>query len=158
MRSVLLSLAVLAVFTVSACKAEEETVSLEPLHIVAANGKTHAFRVEVVDTPDRRAIGMMFRKTIKKNFGMLFIFDDTEERPHAFWMKNTLIPLDIVFIHKDGKINHIHPEAQPHDLTLIPSQGPVHSVLEIKGGRAARLGIKPGDTVHHARYGNALAK
>lgn len=141
MRSVLLSLAVLAVFTVSACKAEEGAVSLEPLHIVAASGKTHAFRVEVVDTPDRRAIGMMFRKTIKKNFGMLFIFDDDAEEPRAFWMKNTLIPLDILFIRSDGSLDRIAENTIPESLEPVASGGEVAAVLELAGGTTAELGI-----------------
>lgn len=156
MRAHLLLLA-LVILVVPVCRAEE-SVRPEPLHIVSADGTRHTFRTEVVDTVERRTIGMMFRKKIDKDFGMLFVFDHTDEQEHSFWMKNTMVPLDIVFISKDGRVHHIHPNAQPYDETSIPSHGPVFSVLEIKGGIAARLGIKPGDMVHHAHFGNALAK
>ena len=145
------------VLAIPACKAED-AVQLESLHIVTAAGKQHEFRVEVVDTVEKRTIGMMFRKKMDKDFGMLFVFDHPDEQEHAFWMKNTMIPLDIVFIRKGGTIHHIHPDAVPYDETSLPSNGPVFSVLEIKGGTAAKLGLKPGDVVHHPHFGNALAK
>jgi len=152
----LLMLAMIAL-VVPACKAEE-TVPLEKLHIVTESGKHHTFRVEVVNTVEKRTIGMMFRKTMDRDFGMLFVFDHPDEQEHSFWMKNTMVPLDIVFIRKDGTIHHIHPKAVPYDETSLPSNGPVFSVLEIKGGVAAKLGLKPGDVVHHAHFGNALAQ
>lgn len=147
----------LVLLVVPACRAEE-TVKLEPLQIVSANGTRHSFRTEIADTVEKRTIGMMFRKKMDKDFAMLFVFDGDGEQEHSFWMKNTMIPLDIVFIGKDGTIRHIHPEAKPYDETGIPSEGLAFSVLEIKGGRAAKLGLKPGDVVHHAIFGNALAQ
>jgi uncharacterized membrane protein (UPF0127 family) len=141
---------------VPACRAE--TSNTEQLSIIKADGTSHDFQVEVADAAETRAIGLMFRTAMPKDNGMLFVFNEQEERPHAFWMKNTLIPLDIIYVHKDGKINHIHENAIPKDETLLPSNGPVYSVLEINGGRAAELGIRPGDTVIHRNFSNTLAE
>lgn len=118
------------------------------LVIKSANGD-HAFSVEVVDTPEARAKGLMFRTDLAQDAGMLFDFK--ESRPVAFWMQNTLIYLDMVFITEEGLIANIHANAIPHDTTSIPSDGPVMFVLEIPGGRAAELGLKPGDRVIHDR-------
>jgi uncharacterized membrane protein (UPF0127 family) len=118
------------------------------LVIKSANGD-HAFSVEVVDTPEARAKGLMFRTDLAPDAGMLFDFK--ESRPVAFWMQNTLIYLDMVFITEEGLIANIHANAIPHDTTSIPSDGPVMFVLEIPGGRAAELGLKPGDRVIHDR-------
>ncbi len=118
------------------------------LVIKSANGD-HAFAVEVVDTPESRAKGLMFRTDLGPDSGMLFDFK--ESRPVSFWMQNTLIYLDMVFITEEGLIANIHANAVPHDTTSIASAGPVMFVLEIPGGRAAELGLKPGDRVVHDR-------
>lgn len=101
------------------------------------------FNIEVVDTPAGREQGLMFRKTLAPDAGMLFDFKI--EQNVAFWMKNTLIPLDMVFIAANGVVKTIKAEAQPHDLTPVPSGAPVRFVLEIAGGRAAEIGLEPGD-------------
>jgi uncharacterized membrane protein (UPF0127 family) len=119
------------------------------LTVHSANGD-HTFTVEVVDTPDTRAKGLMYRQELAPDAGMLFDF--FEERPVSFWMRNTFIPLDMIFITSEGIIRNIHPNAIPHDQTGIPSQGPVQFVLEIPGGRSEELGIKAGDTVTHDRF------
>jgi uncharacterized membrane protein (UPF0127 family) len=109
----------------------------------------HAFTVEVVDTFETRARGLMFREQLAPDAGMLFDFK--ESRQVAFWMENTLIPLDMIFIRADGTIANIHVNAKPLDRTSIPSDGPVMFVLEIPGGRSVELGIKAGDLVMHDR-------
>ncbi len=111
----------------------------------------HHFNVEVVDTPESRAQGLMFRTSLAPDAGMLFDFK--ELRPVAFWMRNTLIPLDMIFIREDGSIANVHVNAKPLDPTSIPSDGPVEFVLEIAGGRSVELGIKAGDIVVHDRIG-----
>ena len=101
----------------------------------------------------QRARGLMFREKLGPYDGMLFDF--YKDAPVSFWMKNTLIPLDMVFIAGDGTIKSIHANAVPHSTETIPSQFPVRAVLEINGGSAKLLGIKPGDKVLHPIFGNA---
>lgn len=109
----------------------------------------HTFSVEVVDTPESRAKGLMYVQELAPDAGMLFDF--LEEREVSFWMRNTFIPLDMLFIRADGVVANIHVNARPHDVTSIPSKGPVQFVLEIPGGRSVELGIEAGDTVTHDR-------
>jgi uncharacterized protein len=137
-------LAALAVLhTVAALAGDHE------LAIQTAAGASHRFTVEVVDTPEGRAQGLMFRQELAPDAGMLFDF--TESRPVSFWMQNTFIPLDMLFIGADGVIRNIHVNARPLDPTGIPSDGPVRFVLEIPGGRSVELGIAAGDRVEHPR-------
>ncbi|WP_248304958.1 DUF192 domain-containing protein [Devosia sp. FKR38] len=109
----------------------------------------HEFHVEVVDTPESRAQGLMFRQELADDAGMLFDFK--QERDVSFWMQNTFIPLDMIFVGADGVIKSIHVNAHPHDTTSIPSGAPVQFVLEIPGGRSEALGLKAGDTMEHDR-------
>lgn len=111
----------------------------------------YTFNVEVVDTPESRAKGLMFVQELADDAGMLFDFK--EERPVSFWMRNTFIPLDMIFVGADGVVKNIHVNARPHDVTGIPSEGPVQFVLEIPGGRSVEIGLKPGDTMEHDRVG-----
>lgn len=110
-----------------------------------------AFTVTVADDPAERAQGLMFVETMPAMTGMLFVY----ERPQAvaFWMRNTLIPLDMLFAGPDGAILHVHENAVPHDETSIPGGDGVQFVLEINGGVAARLGIGPGDLMVHPAIG-----
>ena len=120
----------------------------EKLTIVSSkDGKKHDFDVEIADTPNSREIGLMFREKMDPDHGMLFEMDKDE--PTAFWMKNTLIPLDMLFVAPDGTIKTIHQNAIPQDLTAISSGGPVTGVIELNGGRTQALGIVPGDKVVH---------
>ncbi|WP_127111863.1 DUF192 domain-containing protein [Shimia sediminis] len=105
------------------------------------------FRVEVADTEEERAQGLMHRDSLSPSAGMLFVFQKTG--PVSFWMENTLIPLDMLFVDETGQVTHIHPEAQPLDRTAIHSQGDVRYVLEIKGGLARAMGIVPGSALRH---------
>lgn len=118
------------------------------LTIHSANGD-HTFNVEVVDTPESRAKGLMYRQELADDAGMLFDF--FEDQPVSFWMRNTFIPLDMIFITSEGVVRNVHVNARPHDPTGIPSDGPVRFVLEIPGGRSVELGIEAGDTVTHPR-------
>jgi uncharacterized protein len=112
---------------------------------ITSGGKTHVFQVEVMRTAEEKARGLMFRQFLPEDRGMLFDFE--REQPVSMWMRNTYIPLDMLFIKADGAVHHIHERAQPLDETPISSRGDVRFVLEINGGAAARLGLKPGDRV-----------
>ena len=128
---------------------------VEPIIIKSADGMdTHTFYVEVADTPPKIIKGLMNRESMPEMAGMLFSFALEKER--HFWMKNTLIPLDMLFVKGDGTIHHIHENAIPHDETSISSNCAVLNVVEINGGMARKLGIKPGDIVHHGVFDNAL--
>ncbi|PZQ43723.1 MAG: DUF192 domain-containing protein [Micavibrio aeruginosavorus] len=127
--------------------------STHVLQILARDGKIHPFTVELALTPQQQAKGLMFRETMAENAGMLFYFGG--EAIRSFWMKNTLIPLDMIFIGKDGTIVNVHANAVPNDLTAIKSEGPAAAVLELNGGTAGRLGIQAGDKVRHVFFGNA---
>ncbi|MCC5885474.1 MAG: DUF192 domain-containing protein [Gammaproteobacteria bacterium] len=100
------------------------------------------FAVEVAATAESRSQGLMYRTELADDAGMLFIFERPAEV--AFWMRNTYIPLDMIFVDRRGRIVHIHAQAQPHDDTLISSGQPVTHVLEINGGLAEELGIETG--------------
>jgi hypothetical protein len=114
-----------------------------PLTITSASG-VHHFKVDVAATPQQQETGLMFVRHLAPDRGMIFPYDPP--RPVAFWMHNTLIPLDMVFIRADGTIARIA-TARPLDDTPVPSGEPIAAVLEIAGGRAAQLGIVPGDKV-----------
>jgi uncharacterized membrane protein (UPF0127 family) len=103
------------------------------------------FSVELADDNAERAKGLMFRETLADDAGMLFLFED--DRPRSFWMKNTLIPLDILFIRSDGTIVHISRNTRPRDESAVPSEFPVRAVLEIPGGQADKRGISVGDKI-----------
>lgn len=124
-----------------------------PLGIETRDGKRHRFKVEVASSAEERAQGLMFRRTLAPDAGMLFDFGRTE--PVAMWMKNTLIPLDMLFIASDGAVVNIAQRTVPGSLTPIPSAKPVRFVLELAGGTASRLGIKPGDKVLHSLFGSS---
>ena len=115
-----------------------------PLTIQSASG-THRFTVEVARSPEEQSRGLMHRQSLAPDAGMLFLYEVPQ--PASFWMKNTLIPLDILFIRPDGTIVNIAANTVPLSLEPVPSLEPVSAVLEIAGGRAAELGIKEGDRV-----------
>lgn len=146
MRRLLFALLIVVAFPVSAQQIRSEL-------IVETVGGPRFFQVEVADSPAERSRGLMFRPRMEEGHGMLFDFG--KEQRVSFWMKNTLIPLDMIFIDSAGEITHIHPNAVPRDLTGIPSNGPVQAVLEINGGLARLLEIQVGDTVRHPVFGNA---
>ncbi|SCX77571.1 DUF192 domain-containing protein [Rhizobium sp. NFACC06-2] len=131
---------------------QQQTFTSEPLQIETAGGKSHDFTAELALNNAQREQGLMFRKSMPLENGMLFDFG--EPRDVAMWMRNTLIPLDMLFIGRDGRITHIHENAVPHSEAIISSRGPVKFVLELNGGTAKRYGIKPGDVVRSAQIGN----
>ena len=114
---------------------------------IASRTGVHIFAVEIADTEAQREKGLMFRKNLPDGQGMLFDFK--REQDVSFWMQNTYIPLDMIFIRGDGSILRIVENAEPLSTRLIPSGGPVLAVLEVIGGTAHRLGISPGDRVAH---------
>ncbi len=106
----------------------------EPLTIYSANG-AHRFTVEIARTPDQQEIGLMFRRSLPPDRGMIFPYDPPF--PASFWMKNTLIPLDMIFIRADGRIARIA-QGVPELLDPVPAGEPIAAVLEIRGGRCGR--------------------
>lgn len=125
------------------------TQSRDSLRIVTAQGE-HVFRIEMADNPSERSQGLMYRRELAPDAGMLFDFD--EQRPVAMWMKNTYIPLDMLFIRRNGTIVTIAENTVPFSLQSIPSGEPVSGVLEVNGGTVRRLGIRPGDRVYHEMF------
>jgi len=121
--------------------------------VVVSGGRETRFDVDLATNDAERSRGLMFRKELGALEGMLFDF--YQEMPVSFWMKNTLIPLDMVFIAGDGTVKHVHANAVPLSTDAVPSLYPVRAVLEINGGSAALLGIKPGDKIKHPIFGNA---
>ncbi len=120
-----------------------------------------SIRVEIADDPAERAKGLMFREHLAQGDGMLFVYEAPQ--PASFWMRNTLIPLDIIFLDQKGVIRHIHPMAKPLDETPIPGAAPGDRdadrlmVVELPGGDAARLGLAPGQAMAHPRVPAAAA-
>ena len=112
---------------------------------IASKTGVHVFTVDVADTDAMREKGLMFRKELPAGRGMLFDF--FRDQPVGFWMKNTYIPLDMIFIRSDGRIVSIAENTEPLSERVIPAGAPVRAVLEVKGGTARRLGIQPGDQV-----------
>ena len=109
---------------------------------IRTKSATHQFTVEVAATPEQQEIGLMFRRAVPADRGMIFPYDPPQSV--SFWMKNTLIPLDIIFIRSDGTIVRVT-HAKALDETPLPSGEPIAAVLEIRAGRAVELGIKEGD-------------
>ncbi len=116
------------------------------VEIVTKTG-VHSFSVEVVDNDADRAKGLMHRRSLPEGTGMLFDFH--REQDVSFWMQNTYIPLDMIFIRADGRIHRIAENTVPLSLEQVPSRGPVRGVLEVIAGTSRKLGIAPGDRVAH---------
>ena len=123
----------------------ESGLQVIPLTVDSANGR-HTFQVEVAATPAEQAQGLMFRRQLGPDEGMIFPREDNP-RIASFWMKNTVLPLDLIFIGPDRKIINIAANAEPYSEDPILSDAPAANVLELIGGRAAELGLAPGDSV-----------
>jgi len=122
----------------------------EKLTIITRDGKRHDFTVEMAIKPDQQEIGLMFRREIAPDRGMLFDWGAPREVP--MWMKNTLIPLDMISMDEQGVITHIAENAVPQSLAEIPSGGPVRATLEVAGGLAEQLDIRVGDHVENVIF------
>tara|TARA_Y100000991_G_scaffold192922_1_gene160705 strand:- start:742 stop:1182 length:441 start_codon:yes stop_codon:yes gene_type:complete len=120
------------------------------LSIITSNGSKHNFLVEVARTEEEKKIGLMFRRTLAKNAGMLFLYK--REALRLMWMKNTFIPLDILFIDKNGVIKRVVKRTIPHSLATISSRQSVLAVLELRGGITSSLEIKKGDRIEHPAF------
>ncbi len=120
---------------------------------IATRSGVHAFAVELATNTAERAVGLMFRKELPEGRGMLFDFH--EEQPVQFWMHNTYIPLDMIFIAGDGRVVRVAENAKPISDDLIPSGRPVRAVLEVIAGTARKFGIAAGDRVTGAFFGRA---
>ena len=152
LRRLTVAAAILALAVVSGVSAQFATFKRSSLTIDTASG-AHHFSIELALSPEQQAQGLMFRRSLAADAGMLFDFGAA--RPASFWMRNTLIPLDMVFIDAEGHIADIHERAVPLSEDPIESKVPVRAVLEVNGGTVSRLGIKLGDVVHYAIFGNA---
>lgn len=140
LRSILLLGVLLSVLP--GCRTSRAADSVE---LVTADGKSIPVAVELATTPDARQLGLMYRDHLAPGTGMLFIFPTSA--PQGFWMKNTKIPLDILFIDDAGKIVRLHAKTTPFSEASLPSGSPVRFVLEVPGGWCAENGIGEGDTV-----------
>jgi len=139
------------IFIISSCSVINSTdvsrVSDNSLTVKTQTGYLKRIEVELAITPQQMATGLMHRTQLNAKSGMLFVFEQPQLL--SFWMRDTLIPLDIIFITSGGLIQHIHPMAKPGDLTRIFSKGTAKAVLEINGGESELLGLQIGDKVYH---------
>ena len=138
--------AVAAIFVVTAAQAGGEA----KIEIISKTG-VHAFAVELANNDDERSRGLMFRKELPEGRGMLFDFQ--KDQPVEFWMHNTFISLDMIFITGDGRILRIAEKTEPFSDRLIPSGGPVRAVLEVIAGTARKDGLAPGDRITGSIFG-----
>lgn len=129
---------------------ERSPAGLEQIPLmIQSRGKTHRFSVEVARSFEEQQKGLMNRATLANDRGMIFPYEPPREV--AFWMKDTLIPLDMIFVAPGGRILRIEASAVPYSLEPVPSGGDIEAVLELTGGRAAELGITDGDQVDWKR-------
>lgn len=149
-----LALAVALVLALPAAAAAQslDDFARSTLSVETADGAAHEFQVYLARTPQQHARGLMYVAELPADQGMLF--DYPSPRWVTMWMKNTLIPLDMLFIRADGVIANIAQRTVPGSLAVINSEGRARAVLELNGGTAARLGIRPGDRVRHAIFGD----
>lgn len=130
--------------------AQSVTFGASRLEVVADGGRRHAFAVELAVTPEQLSQGLMFRRDLPAGTGMLFDFGSA--RQVSMWMKNTLIPLDMLFMDRAGRVVHVEQYAVPGSLEPRGPAEPVLGVLELPAGTARRLGLKPGDRVIHSMF------
>ena len=158
-KTLLVAAALLALPIAAPIAARAEPTSPQPelpkesLVIITHDGERHVFNVEVAKTSEQQETGLMFRQTVPQDGGMLFDFGP----PHdiQMWMKNTIAPLDMVFINQDGTIRSIAENTVPESLAVIDSRGPVRATLELAAGTTAKLDIRVGDKVEQRIFGNA---
>jgi uncharacterized membrane protein (UPF0127 family) len=145
----------LLIFIPNVGKAQSQLQTFEKdlIRLALEDGGEHEFQVELAVTWEQQAQGLMFRQSMPEDHGMLFLYES--EGPRSMWMKNTYIPLDILFIGGDGRILSIAERTVPLSLSTISSGRPAKAVLELNGGTADRLGIRPGDLVLYSAFGTA---
>ncbi len=141
-----------AMLTALAAPVDAKT-RLDRLWLVPASGQEVPIDIEVAEDAPEKALGLMFRTELADNKGMLFPY--SEARELSMWMRNTYIPLDMLFIRPDGVIHRIEMRAEPMSERVITSGGPVSAVLELAGGATERLGIKAGDRVRYPLFSSA---
>ncbi|MDH3579568.1 MAG: DUF192 domain-containing protein [Hyphomicrobiales bacterium] len=124
--------------------------------VVVTSAGEHSFEVEIADRNDARNRGLMFRRSLGQWAGMLFFYD--REQHISMWMRNTYIPLDMIFITAEGTVHRIEERTEPFSERVIESGARVLGVLEVAGGTAAEIGLRPGDRVKHPRFGPANAR
>lgn len=148
----LAALGIVASFLLASCASFAGTQSALPVETIRIDtaGGSKAFTVEIAADTASQQRGLMYRRDLPVDAGMLFDFH--QEARVAFWMKNTPLPLDMLFIRADGTVSSVEPNAIPYSTDSIPSAEPVRAVLEINGGQAHVLGIKPGDKVRAAIF------
>ncbi len=117
---------------------------------ITSGGQKHQFQIEVAETEQQKSMGLMFRKVLPADTGMLFPYPKPQEL--TMWMRNTYIPLDMVFIRADGTIHRVAENTEPFSEDIVASKGNVTAVLELAGGVTRQLGIKPGDKVTHRHF------
>lgn len=149
LRRSFLALCLLALFGAAIAGPAARAQELEKLEFVTKSG-VHPFSVEVMRTPDQQARGLMFRRYLPDDRGMLFAFRRNE--PIFMWMKNTYIPLDMVFIDRKGIVVSIARDTEPFSEKTIASGGPAWAVVELNAGAAAKMGLAAGDTVRHPLF------
>jgi len=128
----------------------EAKMRTDRLWLVTETGE-HGIEIEIAETDGQKALGLMFRTSLGEHAGMLFPYAGPP-REVTMWMRNTLIPLDMVFIRADGVVHRVEAQTEPMSERLIESRGAVSAVLELAAGAAARLGVKPGSRVKHAFF------
>ena len=143
-------LATVISLAIALAAAESPPALDEAVLIIEASGGRFEFQVELAKTPAERARGLMFRESLAEDHGMLFDFG--RPQPVAMWMRNTLIPLDILFIRSDGRISSIARDAQPLSDRVLQSGEPVRAVLELRGGLTAERDIEPGNRIIHPLF------
>jgi uncharacterized membrane protein (UPF0127 family) len=148
-------LLVVLALTLTAYPHGADAMRRETLKLLTAQGE-HVIQVEITETPQEKAQGLMFRTALADTSGMLFFYDQPDEI--TMWMRNTYIPLDMVFIRSDGIVHRIEARTEPLSETIISSRGAVSACLELAGGAAERLGLKPGDRVEHALFKRPTGK
>ena len=143
--------AVLILIGLAVTGAPARAASFQPLEIVTRNG-VQVFSVEMATTEEEKQTGLMYRKELADGKGMLFDFNPEQEV--SMWMKNTYVPLDMIFIRADGRILRIAENTEPLSTKIISSRGPARAVLEVVAGTAQKYGIRVGDRVGHPLFGN----
>jgi uncharacterized membrane protein (UPF0127 family) len=146
--AVLLMFCALLIGTVAATVSQAD-MRRDTLKLITATGQ-YDFDIEIANTSEEKARGLMFRRSLGERAGMLFPYEPPQEA--TMWMRNTYIPLDMVFIRADGVVHRIEANTEPFSERIIESRGDVAAVLELKAGTAAKIGLKPGDHVRQSMF------